>query len=40
VGALYGGVRDARGGIAYAVDTLGSVDNSVTVGIGGGIVGE
>jgi hypothetical protein len=40
VGALYGGVRDARGGIAYAVGTLGSVDNSVTVGIGGGIAGE
>lgn len=39
VGALYGGVRDARGGIAYAVGTFGSLDNNLSAGVGGGIAG-
>lgn len=39
VGALYGGVADETGGIAYAVGTYGSTDRSVTLGIGQGISG-
>lgn len=40
VGALYGGIRDETGGIAYAVGTYGSTDNSLTIGIGQGISGD
>jgi hypothetical protein len=38
-GALYGGIRDDRGGIGYVVGTFGSTDRSFTAGIGRGISG-
>ena len=40
VGALYGGVGDETGGIAYASGTYGTTDRSVTAGIGQGISGD
>jgi hypothetical protein len=39
-GALYGGVGEHTGGIAYIVGTYGSADRSLTVGLGQGLSGD